>query len=383
LQEFKEKIKHKPDLLTNPSNLPETSDIKKLTIPSSRVPTPKKGGCKSCEDKKKLKIFKQHKKVIVKNFQCPGDIVMLTGAVRDLKKSHPDVEVDIRTSCTELWENNPYITSLDEKDQTVISINAEYPLIHQSNEGPWHFIHGFRKYLEDKLDLDIPATKAIGDIHISPLEASWYSAIYEELGKDVPYWVVDAGYKKDFTCKQWDFSRWQKIIDDFPEITFVQIGLDHEDHIHPKLKGNNLINLIGKTDNRQLVRLVYNAFGVLTPVSFPMVLAYSIPPHPRFKRKSRACIVVSGGREPNHWQQAPNQQFVHTCGMLPCCDNGGCWKSRVIPLNDNDHKNNSLCVMPIKLKSGQTIPKCMDMITAEQITQLIKLYMDNLEYECD
>jgi len=75
---------------------------------------------------------------------------------------------------------------------------------------------------------------------------------------------------------------------------------------------------------------------------------------------SRAAVILSGGREPSHWQFGPNMQFLHTCGMLPCCDNGGCWKSRVTPLGDGDEKDRSLCVFPTETQSGQVIAKCMD-----------------------
>lgn len=322
------------------------------------------------------------RKVILRNFQSPGDILMLTAAVRDLKLSHPNIMVDVRTHCPQIWENNPYLTSLNENDKDVEIYDVGYPLIHESNEGPYHFIHGFRLDIEDKLNVKIKPTKLKGDIHISDIEKKWYSAIYEKLQKDVPYWVINAGYKKDFTCKQWDFDRYQKIIDSFPKIQFVQIGLIHPFHVHPRLKGNNLISLIGQTDNRQLIRLIYNSFGVITPCSYPMVLAYSIPSHPRFKRKSRACIVIGGGREPNHWQQAPNQHFLHTCGMLDCCDSGGCWNSRVVPVGDGDEKDkNNLCLHPKKLQNGQIISKCMDMISTEEVINLINKYMENLNYD--
>jgi len=122
---------------------------------------------------------------------------------------------------------------------------------------------------------------------------------------------------------------------------------------------------------------------VITPLSAPMVFAYAIPPHPRFGRKSRACIVVAGGREPNHWQQGPNQQFLHTCGQLSCCDYGGCWKSRVVPLNitTGDNKDSELCIYPVELPNGQVIPKCMDLISVDEVCTHIKRYMDNLEYK--
>lgn len=320
-------------------------------------------------------------KVIFRNSLSPGDIATMTVAVRDLMEAHSDkFIVDVESPCSEIWENNPHLTPLKKDDPEVRVINAEYLLIHKSNQHPVHFINGYRCDFEEKLNVKIPVGRWDGSIFIGDHEKQWYSAVYEILGKDVPYWVIDAGYKNDFTCKQWDFEKWQEVVNSCPDVWFVQIGVKHKWHIHPELKGDNLINLVGKTDLRQLIRLIYNAYGVLTPVSMPMVMSYLIPAHPRFKRLSRACVVVAGGREPNHWQQGPNQQYIHTCGMLPCCDLGGCWKSRVQPIGDGDEKDkNNLCEKPVTLGTGQVIPKCMDMIKAGEVTNQVLKYMGNLQ----
>jgi ADP-heptose:LPS heptosyltransferase len=149
--------------------------------------------------KNKLLPFPKKRKILIENFQSPGDILMLTAAVRDLKLSHPDIEIGIHTSCKEIWENNPYITELDKKDKDVEVIKAEYPLVHTSNEGQHHFIHGFRYFLEDKLNLRIKPTKFKGDIHISDQEKSWMSQV-EEMGIKDKFWIIVAGGKYDFTC---------------------------------------------------------------------------------------------------------------------------------------------------------------------------------------
>jgi hypothetical protein len=51
------------------------------------------------------------RRVILQNTQSPGDIVMLTAAVRDLKRAlGAAVAVDVRTPCPALWENSPHLT---------------------------------------------------------------------------------------------------------------------------------------------------------------------------------------------------------------------------------------------------------------------------------
>ena len=328
-------------------------------------------------------MAKRKIKIIFSNHQSPGDVVMMAYAIKSLHECYPDKFITgIDTSCNEIFEGNPYITNLNPKDTSTHIIHLDYPTIHKSNEKPYHFVNAFVKDMETKLSkwsVKLEPTDWNGAIYIREEENGWYSQVHDILGYDPPFWCIDNGHKTDFTAKAWDFQRYQEIVNKFPELTFVQIGAS--EHIHPPLSGKNLINLIGKTDLRQLIRLVYNSFGVITPVSLPMHLAYAIPPHPRYNRKSRACIVLSGGREPNHWQAAANQQFIHTCGMLDCCDLGGSWVSRVVPLGDNDEKDASLCHHPVQLPSGQWIAKCMDMISAEEVCLLVKKYMDNLDYK--
>ena len=135
------------------------------------------------------------RKVIFKNFQSPGDILMLTAAVRDLKLSYPNILVDVRTSSPEIWENNPYLTKLDEKESEVFDVG--YPIIHNSNDGAYHFIHGFRLDIEDKLGIKIKSTKFKADIHFSKEELSWVSMIHEHFtNEDTPFWLICSGGKR-------------------------------------------------------------------------------------------------------------------------------------------------------------------------------------------
>ena len=318
------------------------------------------------------------RKVIFKNYQSPGDIVMLTAAVRDLALSHPEIVIGVDTSAGEIWENNPYISKLDKKDPGVKVYEVDYPIIHESNEGQYHFIHGFRKDIENKLNLRIKPTKFKGDIHISDEEKSWMSQI-EEMGIKDDFWIIVAGGKTDFSCKWNNPNTYQKIINYFKnKITFVQVGCDKHvdndepDHWQPQL--DNVINLVNKTDLRQFIRLIYHSVGVLCTVTFAMHAAAAIemkktPP------VNRPCVVVAGGREPPQWEAYPHHRFLSLNGALDCCDNGGCWKSRCQKIGDGDEKDvKDLCEYPVQINDSLRIPKCMDMIKAKDIIRAIETY---------
>ena len=326
------------------------------------------------------------RKVIFENYQGPGDIVMMTAGIRDLHTCHPGKFItDVRTTSMSIWENNPYVESakgrpLDEKAPDVEKFRLEYPLIHQSNEGPWHFSEAFTVEMEKVLQVNVDRRIAKGDIHMSQNENNWgyaeritWFSPYK-FDPDGDFWIIDAGHKSDFTAKFWGSGKFQEVVDALEgKIQFVQIG--HKDHTHPPLKG--VINLIGKTDDRQLIRLIWASNGVLTPVSFPMVLSAAIPVKSGKcnGRLERPCVVISGGREPTRWQMHTNHQFIHTCGCLPCCDRGGCWASRVRPIGDGDHKDTThMCLSVTKDKHGEEVPYCLHMISAEDVVRRIEMY---------
>jgi hypothetical protein len=332
-----------------------------------------------------LQELKAPVKLIIHQSQSPGDIMMLTAAVRDLHASYPGKFItEMRTSSKDLWEHNPNQTKLNDKDKDVHRMYAEYPLIQTSNTGSNHFVRGFLKDMESKLGLPIRPGDFRGDIHLGDGEKRWYSQVYEILQKQVPFWIIDAGHKMDFTAKHWDTPRYQKVVDSLPDIYFVQVGAKGANHNHPRLTGDNVIDLVGKTSIRKMVRLMYNACGVITPISFPMHLAAAVEVHPWYKRKHRPCVVLAGGREPAVWEQYSNHQFLHTCGMLPCNIKGGCWKSRTVPVGDGDKKDTAgLCERPVKTKDNTIIPLCMDMITPEQVVDKILGYTRHFDYSSE
>jgi hypothetical protein len=327
-------------------------------------------------------------KLMIHQHQAPGDILMLTATIRDIHKTYPhmfitDVNLPnggLHGRCAELFENSPYITPLDIDDPEVFIWSANYTTqINRSNSAIGHFIGAFHKNFEEVTGLTLPLSKGYPEVYLSEQEKSWPSRIWEIYNEEKPYWVIDAGRKNDYTLKLWEVQRFQDIVDSFPEMLFVQVGAVGINHYHPPLKGDNVINEVGKTSIRQFCRLMYNAYGCITPVSFPMHLSAAIPMHTRYKVPNRPTIVIAGAREPAQWEAYSTHSYLHNCAVLPCSGAGGCWKSRIEPLNDkDDKKNSSLCVSPVITASGQKIAKCMDMISAKHVIDLMKQYHTNI-----
>ena len=310
------------------------------------------------------------RKLILRNFQSPGDILMLTAAVRDLHRSYPgEFLTDVRTPFPDLWTFNPHITPIRDDDPDAEIVECHYPLIHQCNDTPCHFLHAFPAYLNQRLGLKIRVTDFSGDIYLGDAEREWFARVGPLDPDDSPFWLVVSGGKRDYTIKWWDPARYQQVVDHLRgRIQFVQVG--EASHHHPPLSG--VIDLRGQTTIRQLVRLMYHAQGVVSPISFLMHLAAAVETPPG-RPRSRPCVVIAGGREPPHFTAYPHHQFIHTVGMLRCCDQGGCWKSRTVPLGDGDSKDRpeELCVDVVA-----ALPRCMDMITAEDVIRRIELYFE-------
>ena len=316
------------------------------------------------------------RKLILKCGLSPGDIVMLTAAVRDLHRAYPGQYVtDVRTACPDLWENNPYLTYLSEDDSEAQLIDCSYPLIDRCNEAPYHCLHGFIEFLNERLRLAIKPTAYKGDIHLSEQEKAWYSQVREHTGDDTPFWIVAGGGKYDVTIKWWESKRYQQVVDHFAgRILFVQVGMSG--HHHPPLSG--VLDLRGKTSLRELVRLVYHSQGVLCSVTALMHLAAAVETKP-LQPAIRPCVVIAGGREPVHWEAYPGHQFIHTVGALACCAQGGCWRDRTVRLRDGDKRDRRqhLCVDVVR-----RLPRCMDLISAAEVIRRITVYFagDALQY---
>lgn len=309
-------------------------------------------------------------KLILSCQLAPGDILMLTAAVRDLHRTYPNQFLtDLRTSCPELWLANPFVTPLRDDDPEVTRLECHYPLIHLSNQGSSHFINGYIQFLNQALNLEIKPTDFRGDIHLTSHEKSALSPITRLTGHDLPYWLIVAGGKYDFTIKWWHFSRYQAVVDHFRDrLLFVQVG--HAAHYHPPL--HHVLDLRGDSSLREMIKLMYYAEGVLCPVTFFMHLAAAVP-QPNEKPGTRPCVVVAGGREPPQWEAYPGHQFIHTVGTLDCCATGGCWRARTTPIGDGDEKDHpdSLC---LQVTNG--LPRCMDLITPADVIRRIELYLE-------
>lgn len=291
------------------------------------------------------------------NKQSAGDVLCLTACIESLMTLYPNTyRIMVDTSCNAVFENNPHITQMNKDDCKVIEMN--YPLIHSSGKIGIHFIEAFCDYLGKQLNIELPCVVNKPFIYLSDEERQWMSVI-EELTGQKKAWVVSSGIKSDYTVKGWGYHNYQTVINHFKnKILFVQVGESH--HNHKKL--DNVLDLIGKTDTRQLIRLIYHSQGVLCGVSFLHHLANSF---------EKPNVTIASSMESLRWERYSTGVFLQTT-QLPCANKGnGCWKTKITSNNPDE-----TCLLPV-LSKEEFIPKCMDMIIPKTVIEEIEKYYES------
>lgn len=298
------------------------------------------------------------RRIILNTRLSPGDLCTLTAAIQSLHDSYPGQYLtDVRTSCDALFKANPHVTKLAESNATAIDMHYTES-INRSDRSPDHFLRGYCTDLGRKLGVALELQTNRPHLYLSEREKA-QRPFADDAGFPADYWLVCAGIKRDFTLKQWPVEHYQAVIDHFRgKVHFVQVG--SAEHDHPVLNG--VTNIVGKTDTRQLMRLVYHAKGGLGPITLLQHLCAAF---------EKPYVALLGGREPVAWVQYPLQTTLHTLGKLPCCQTKSCWKSRVVRLNDGSEQDNSLCEDPV-LDFNRPVGKCMAMIQPQEVIRAIE-----------
>lgn len=323
-------------------------------------------------------------RIIIRNTQAPGDILVLSAAIRDLHRTHPGMfETDISVShgAEHIYWHNSDITQIHKgrPPHGIRHFVAHYPLIKQSNQQRKHFIWGFPEFMNQKLGTKIKLTEFRPKIVMTQEEVE--NRPFEE-----PYWLFLSGGKRDFPAKIWDQTWWQELISaTCNDIKWVQCGGGSKNHILHTPKRGIFANKIAQTNCREFIKLIYHAEGVVCAVTFAMHVAAAF---------NKPCVVIAGGREP-WWWEAYNKEnrianmrvaypgwtppaddsyvyhrFLHTIGKLDCCRNHGCWRAKVTG-------RGSVC-SNVVAQHGQRIPKCLAMIPPERVIEAIYSYSNEV-----
>lgn len=311
--------------------------------------------------------------ITLQHERAPGDVVAMTALVRDLALTYPGrYRVYTDTKHRTVWENNPYVMRGQPQGPV---LRLDYGrFIRECHRQPMHFLRGFHGSFEDLTGVRVPLTFPAPDLHLDP-------AVPRPVADR--YWVILAGGKTDFTTKLWPPERHQRVVDSLRSfgLSVVQAGAAEKstNHRHRRLQG--VVDMLGRTDLKQLFHLIKHADGVVCTITMAMHVAAAL---------GRPCVVTAGGRE--HWwweayhKQNPglqpvahrlplNHRFLHTIGMLSCCRTVGCWRNKAT--RDEPDKDNSYCVDTVSAESGRQWPRCLNLLTPEKVVEAcLSYYLD-------
>lgn len=317
--------------------------------------------CQACEWRPRP-VAPEVRAVVLRHHLSPGDVVVLTGAVRSLHLAHPgQFAVNVDTSFAAAWEHSPDVAGPEEmaRHAPAETVEVHYPAINRCGREPIHMLAAYCEHLSEQLGVPVPPRTNRPHLWLSRREREWLNQA-EEAGHRGKFWLLNAGVKQDYTAKQYPF--YQEVVDLLRgRVTFVQVG--RGEHLHRPLRG--VIDMVGKTDDRQLIRLAYHAQGVLCGVTCLMHLAAGL---------EKPAVVVAGGREPRSWNTYPRQTLLSNVGCLPCAASEGCWRSRVVKRSDGAEQDASLCEAPCP--TDPPAGKCMALISPRAVADAVLAYYE-------
>ena len=306
---------------------------------------------------------------------APGDILMLSGFARDLRRAYGgEHTMAVEAKFHDTRRHHPYIDSF-EYGPGVQSMKLLYK-IEWFQQKKIHFCAWPHRAFEQMTNIPVPLTEPHADLHLTEEEQTRPRI----QGR---YWIIVPGGKKDMPVKVWSQVRFQEVVDKLRPrgIRFVQEGSVKQDCFHPPLK--RVLNLVGRTSVRDLICNIYHAEGVICGESLPMHLAAAL---------HKPCVVIAGGRvEPqafeysNDWGIFPAacapvpmpHRYLHTISRLDCCQLRGCWTQRLRPLRDGNRRaDKNLCRRPMEGEEAQPVPQCLDMIQTQHVLNAVQWYYD-------
>lgn len=299
------------------------------------------------------------------NNQCPGDVLVMSAAIESLHRMYPAQFVtSYKGTARELFDHNPHVvTKWEQIDGRAVAweqVQMRYPLVDECDARPIHFMAAYADYLGFALGVSLPLVVNRPYVYLSPEEKSWIPQVEEATGSREPYWLINAGHKSDYPAKWWGTSNFQTVVNLLRgRVRFVQIGEAH--HTHPLLDG--VIDMRGKTDVRQLVRMAYHAAGGVGPSTFLQHLCAAL---------QKPYVCIAGGREPLAWQHYPRQATLSTIGAGRCSKSLAglsCWVDAADSSKAGERQ--TLCELPVVNSAGECLPDCLDSISPRRVASEI------------
>ena len=297
--------------------------------------------CRTCGDNHvnwNRRFPLRHTIVLKEKSAGAGDAVALTGVVREFKAHYGD-DFDIHVTVPpggDFWRNHPDCSYGDAPNARPVNVSG-YNRIDDGK--PRHLMQKYMHSLCAGLGLpELPVQTLRGDLHLTDHERDF--AHWEAMGVKKPFMVMVAGGNSAWTVKWWDSEHYQAVADSLISkgVQVVQVGHGAGDNWHNPING--ALNLVGRTNIRQLASLISHSEYVVCGVTAAMHIAAAV---------QRPAFVIGGGGEEVEMYRYPGHVALSTIGELDCCKTGGCWRRRcTVPVGE--HEDNA-CAKPVRIKT--------------------------------
>lgn len=313
-------------------------------------------------------------KLLLRLPDAPGDTLVLTAAVRDLEAQYPgEYDIGVDTHGAAMWQGNPHVTiSPPPDDRRVLDMRYFRRIVPSARAGT-HFLGDFCAILGEHLGRSVALLQPKPDVHFTASELARHP-----LAPQRPYWVIFPGWKADMPVKRWSPTQWQAVIDmlDSWGIHCVQVG--GRGGFNPPLVG--CTSLVGRTDLRDMLRLIRDADGVLCGITQGMHAAAAL---------DKPCVVLAGGRESRGWYAYDNaadnfgpiasrrvavpHRVLDMVGHLDCCRRIGCYRRSFV--TSDRHHAGEVCQTPVDMDIP--VGACQALITPSAVVDAaLSYYVD-------
>lgn len=210
--------------------------------------------------------------VIYRIGHAVGDQLCMTSVIRLINEQHP-FKIVVISSFSELFHNNPRIWKNYEVKVSFIGSFISRILRFLSGERIENFLFTSKKevyedYMRENKSLlhlvevntlhfkiDLNFDKISNEIFLSQNEINMFS---RKFNLQESYAIIQPNPKTSYTPnKDWGFEKYQKIVTNFKDINWVQVGLEGD------LILNDVENVTGKTSLRELAFIIKNANFVI------------------------------------------------------------------------------------------------------------------------
>jgi hypothetical protein len=288
-------------------------------------------------------------KVLIEMFLSPGDSLVLSQSIRSLHLQYPgEYLTDVAVHKRELFDHNPDITRLAAGSSFVVRMQNQF---HLANERPIHFAQTHADWLGQMLGIPLTIQIPTPVVYVPDRERTWTPPWPS------PFVLISSGGKEDMPVKAMGTYLAQQVAGHLTAkgFTVVQVGL--REHSHRPLKG--VVDMIGRTSIRDLVKLAYHSAGGVGGVTLLQHVYAALG-------KPYVCV---NSREPRWFVNYPKQEMISPIGSLPCCSEGACWRNGLTPESLNP------CALPVIQPDGETVPRCVQIMGD---TRAVEVAIDRL-----